>query len=161
MVEKKDYYGKIANQINDMIPNDWKIVYYLGEVENGKKSWSSVFYFVTGDGKVIKSHLIPQEFSVSEGIYESLLSELNDMLLEFYDVNLSEGREPWEQFSMRVENNGEFHAEYSYDAISGSDFSQAKREVIWAHTMFGQIPDSKYLKKVLDDYLLTKRNEQG
>ena len=38
-------YSKLAKHIVAMIPVKWDAVHYLGEVEKGKQSYSSVFYF--------------------------------------------------------------------------------------------------------------------
>ena len=39
-------YNKLAKHIVAMIPVKWDTFHYLGEVEKGKQSHSSVFYFV-------------------------------------------------------------------------------------------------------------------
>lgn len=39
-----ELYNEIANSIISAIPVEWEDIYYLGEVEKNKKSWSSVFF---------------------------------------------------------------------------------------------------------------------
>lgn len=79
-------YNKLADKIISMIPVKWNKIYYLGEVEKGKLSWSSVFYFEEINSKeIVKSHGIPEKYNVSEKIYDELLDELDVILIEIYD----------------------------------------------------------------------------
>ena len=44
-VELDKLYYKLVNKIVSIIPTEWDEFYYLGEVEENKKSYSSVFYY--------------------------------------------------------------------------------------------------------------------
>lgn len=157
MLENKiDFYGKIANHIDLMIPTEWEKVYYLGEVEKEKLSWSSVFYFIDkNDNQIVKSHSIPEKYNVPSEIYQQLLDELNILLIALYDSFEEVKEELWEQVSLEIDNTGKFNTNYYYDKIHNSEDSQAKREVIWAYKTFGLKPkEGTYLRKVLDKYLI-------
>lgn len=43
--ELDELYNKLANKIISIIPTEWDEFHYLGEVEENKKSYSSVFYY--------------------------------------------------------------------------------------------------------------------
>ena len=57
-------YSKLAKHIVAMIPVKWDAVHYLGEVEKGKQSYSSVFYFRDiSSGEFVKSNQYAQNLS--------------------------------------------------------------------------------------------------
>ena len=155
-----DYYIKIAEQINNMIPTNWERFYYLGEVEQDKRSWSSVFYFVDEESKeVIKSHSIPKMYNVSQEVYLQVLEELSQHMLSLYDSFLEDGQTPWEQVSITVDNKGAFNAAFFYDVMGQENNSQVRREVVWAYNTFGLIPkEGSYTRKLLDEYLMNLDN---
>ena len=148
-------YEELGEKIVSMIPCEWQDIYYLGEVEKDKASWSSVFYFKeSDDAKYIKSHYIPDIYDVSEDIYDELLEEASEILLQIYDCFIENLQNEWEQMIVHINANGQIAVEYEYDVISGNDRGPAEREVIWAYKTFGNIPkDGTYMKKVLDDFL--------
>ena len=148
-------YEELGKIIISMIPCEWQDIYYLGEVEKDKASWSSVFYFnEPNDNKYIKSHNIPDIYDVSEDIYDELLEEASEILLQIYDCFIENLQNEWEQMIVHINANGQIAVEYEYDVISGNDRGPAEREVIWAYKTFGNIPkDGTYMKKVLDDFL--------
>lgn len=114
-MEKKfaDIYSKLANKIVSMIPVQWNKLYYLGEVENNKSSWSSVFYFESkDDNEIVKSHSIPEKYDVSEEIYEDLLNEVNELLLALYECFQKNEQELWHQVSLSLDNTGKFNIDY-------------------------------------------------
>ena len=155
-----DYYIKIAEQINNMIPTNWERFYYLGEVEQDKRSWSSVFYFVDEESKeVIKSHSIPKMYNVSQEVYLQVLEELSQHMLSLYDSFLEDGQTPWEQVSITVDNKGAFNAVFLYDVMGQENNSQVRREVIWAYNTFGLMPkEGSYTRKLLNEYLMSLGN---
>ncbi|AIQ11342.1 immunity protein YezG family protein [Paenibacillus durus] len=156
-----ELYKKIANKINSMIPIDWIELYYLGEVEKGKMSWSSVFYFVeSGSTYFIKSHEIPTKYGVSQQIYDELLSELDELLLNLYNCFQQNDQQLWEQVSLMLSSDGKFNIDFLYDIMNEDDGGQLKREIVWAYETFGFIPnDGIYSRKVFDKYIKEKTSQ--
>nr|WP_288829007.1 immunity protein YezG family protein [uncultured Clostridium sp.] len=154
-----DIYSKLVNKIISMIPVKWNKLYYLGEVENNKSSWSSVFYFEsTDDNEIVKSHSIPEKYVVSEEIYEDLLNEVNDLLLELYECFQKNGQELWHQVSLSLDNTGKFNIDYLYDIINDDDGGQVKRELVWAYKTFGfMAKEGSYSRKIIDEYISDKQ----
>ena len=75
-MEKKlaELYNNLANQIADMIPVEWKEVYYLGEVRPGRSGWSSVFYFKDAEtNEMIKLHNVHKFYGISDDDYRASL----------------------------------------------------------------------------------------
>ncbi len=148
-------YNKLADQIAYMIPVEWDDINFLGEVEKGRRSWSSVFYFTDVEkDKKIAANSIPDIYKVSEDIYVGSLLQLNKTLLEIYDHFIKDDQEPWEQLSLYLNKDGKFKIEFFYDVMNENDGGQIARETIWAYDTFGYIPeDGTYAKKILDGYL--------
>lgn len=153
-MEKKlaGLYNELASKLISIIPAKWEEIYYLGEVELGKSSWSSVFYFKEKDTQqYVKSHEIPKRYDVSEEIYNQLSNDLDLILLKLYDCFLENGQELWEQLSFFVNTDGEFNIDYLYDKLKDNDKGQIEREVIWAYKTFGFKPkEGSYMRKLLD-----------
>lgn len=152
-------YNKLADKIISMIPVKWNKIYYLGEVEKGKLSWSSVFYFEEINSKeIVKSHGIPEKYNVSEKIYDELLDELDVILIEIYDCFIKNNQEPWEQLSFELDMAGKFKIDYLYNKISNTEDDQLQREIIWAYETFGFKPkEGSYTRKILEKYIANKK----
>ena len=145
-------YGKLARQIAAMIPAQWDAVHYLGEVEKGKTSYSSVFYFRdTATGEFVQSNSMDKKYPISKSAFMDRWMQLNKILLEIYDCFAENGQPAWEQLSLSLEPSGKFKVNYLYDAMDGGD-GPMKREVVWAYKTFGLTPpEGTYARKVLDE----------
>ena len=149
------WYSKLAKHIVAMIPVKWDAVHYLGEVEKGKQSYSSVFYFRDiSSGEFVKSNNMPKIYQIPKSSYMVQWSQLNNILLEIYDCFAENGQAPWEQLSFSVEPSGKFKVNYLYDVMNEKDGGQLVRELIWARDTFGYAPkEGAPAKEVLDRYL--------
>lgn len=147
-------YHKLAKQIAAMIPVKWDEFHYLGEIEKGKHSYSSVFYFRDeSSGKFIQSNDIPKLYQMPKSTYMVQWSDLNDILLEIYHCFANHGQSLWEQMSFSVNQSGKFKVNYRYDVIHKSDGGHIARELIWAYKMFGYMPEEgTALRGILDRY---------
>ena len=148
-------YNKLAKHIVAMIPVKWDTFHYLGEVEKGKQSHSSVFYFRDiSTGEFVKSNNMPKIYQIPKSSYMVQWSQLNNILLEIYDCFAENGQAPWEQLSFSVEPSGTFKVNYLYDVMNEKDGGQLVRELIWARDTFGYAPkEGTPEKEVLDRYL--------
>ena len=147
-------YNKLAQQIVAMIPAEWDVFHYLGEIEKGKQSYSSVFYFRdAASGEFVQSHGIRKIYQVANNTYLTQCLQLNRILLEIYDCFAENGQPLWEQMSLSVDQSGKFKVNYLYDAMK-NDFDPMTREVIWAYNTFEYIPkEGTGNRKILDEYL--------
>lgn len=152
-------YNKMASAIISLIPVEWEEIYYLGEVEEGKKSWSSVFFFKDLETqKYIKSHDITEIYPGFNMNYGLELNKIDNVLLEIYDCFLENHQPVWEQLKFNLKNTGDFKINFSYDVMKKSEYGQVEREIIWAYESFGMIPqNSPFLKSILDNYLKKKQ----
>lgn len=153
-------YQDIAQKINAMIPTVWDEFYYLGEVEEGKASWSSAFYYVESNtNTIVDGNDIPTKYNVSQQIYDELLSELSGLLLKLYKCFEDNEQTLWEQVSLTVSSSGKFNVDFFYEVINEDDGGQLQREIIWAYETFGFVPtEGSYSRRVLNKYLKEKDN---
>lgn len=137
-------YNKMANHIDDIIPDKWNNVYYLGEVYQEKSGWSSVFYFTTPQHQTpVKSHNIPEIYHVSDSVYSEILEQLNYILLEIYDCFEEHGQALWEQMTLSFGRDGAFSIDFHYHVMRKDDGGQLGRELLWAYQTFGRVPPKR------------------
>ena len=111
-------YPKLARQAVSMTPVEWDNLYYLGEVEPGKASYSSVFYIrESKTGNIVRSNDFPKIYGTSKADYMIQWKMLNDTLLEIYQCFLDSEHKPWEQLSLTLEKTGKFNVHFNYDSV--------------------------------------------
>lgn len=155
--ELGELYNKLANKIVSLIPTDWDEFHYLGEVEENKKSYSSVFYYRDAKtNKYVKSHKIPELYNIDFSYSQELVGVCS-ILLEIYDCFLRHEQKVWEQMKLSVTNTGTFNVDFVYEQMKKSNIGQVGREVIWAYETFGLEPkEGTYMRSILEDYRLKK-----
>lgn len=136
-----DDINKLGQQIIDMIPTKWEHIYFLSEVEAERLSISAEFYFQDAKTKeFVLSHDIPKKYTVSEEIYEDLMDELYDLVLNVYDKKLNLSGDVWDQLTMEIDAELNFKINFGYHTLEGPE-SQVERRSIWAYQTFGLTPD--------------------
>ena len=151
-------YKQIAEKIISMIPTEWSVLHYLGEVEKNRQSCSSVFYFTDkSSGSMVKSHNIPKAYNVSMQAYMKMLDELSDLLITVFDCFAADGQELWEQLSMKLSDTGSFKVHFNYGVMNENDGGQSRRELVWAYETFGFVPEEgSRSRRILDSYIQSK-----
>lgn len=152
-VELDKLYYKLVNKIVSIIPTEWDEFYYLGEVEENKKSYSSVFYYKDSKtNEFVKSHKIPELYNIDFSYSQELMGVCS-VLLEIYDCFLQHEQKVWEQLKLSVTNTGTFNVDFVYGQMKKSNMGQVGREVIWAYETFGLEPkEGTYMRGILDNY---------
>lgn len=148
----EELYRKLARHAASMIPVEWEEFHYLGEVEPGKRSYSSVLYFRDAkSGEFEQSNQIPKRCQVPESDYLARRMDLNSILLEICQCFADNEQKLWEQLSLSVDRSGKLNLHY--DVMGPSDGGQLAREAVWACKTFGQIPEEGTAsKRYLDAY---------
>jgi uncharacterized protein (TIGR01741 family) len=113
----EDYYQKIGNILNQMIPDDWTKVYLCAQIFG---TLSQVFFYYRTSTNTIKYSLdIPEESERDD--FDSLEYELyntcNQLQAEFDKQKQSK----WTSFSFILDSLGKMTIDYSYDDISNED----------------------------------------
>lgn len=152
-------YNELAAKVISIIPGEWEKIYFLGEVESEKSGWSSVFFFnQPNSDSFIKCHNIPKMYGVSEEIYEDLLDETNEILLNIYDCFIENNQEIWQQLSFSINKNGSYTIDFINNVIN-DNVGPMERECIWAYETFGNLPkEGTFQRKKLDEYINKNKN---
>lgn len=152
-----EIYGKIANKVNDIIPDEWGKVWLYGEVLDDSSEVYFYFYSITRK-KIIYSHDIPNEYKVNNSMYEDLLFELVDIIQELNLEYKEDNESVWTNLTFLLDNTGKFNIKYNYDDILNSDFTAGERQIIWEYEILGVEPEVEQYKEMLNKYLESKNN---
>lgn len=99
---------------------------------------------------------IPEEYNVSEDIYDTLLGELMEINRNLR-LTFKEMEEPtWVAYIFRLDSDWNFQIEYIYEQDESVGFFE--RELRWAYDELGIVPEGDFGKKLLDEYLEEKEN---
>ena len=125
-----ELYQKIAEHLNEMIPSQWeKIVLYAEILDDSADIY---FYFTTPtNGDYLYSHYIPEQFNVSEEIYDQLLIELQELF----------------------EDTGKFSIDYNDDDVLSSQLDDLQRRDVWKYQNLGILPADEEDRKFIEEYL--------
>ncbi|GAB6255102.1 MULTISPECIES: immunity protein YezG family protein [Peribacillus] len=145
-----EYYQKIAQTVNEMIPEGWSKVILYGEVNEGTGT-AFFFYQSNINDKLIYSHDIPELHSISRIEYRDTWRRLIKVLKELSDEFKDNNQEQWTNLTFTLESTGKFKVDYDYEDLSDAD--DHERRVIWEYTRLGLLPETEYDKSILEEYL--------
>lgn len=148
--EIEKVYQKIANTLNETIPEEWDKVYMYGEISEGARE-AFFNYYPNGSKVSVYSHDIPELFEISEDEYDKLLYELLDNVKELWQEFKNSGEEVWTNFTFILESTGKFKIDYDYTDLS--EASPRKQHITWKYKYLGIRPKDENDKKLIDEYI--------
>ncbi len=106
--EMNQIYRNIAETVNEMIPEEWNILYFYAQIsETGGGTY--FFYNTPEEVQDFKYSLeIPFNYSIDKEQYttkDRTLFELSDKLRR---IVINHEQEPWYSFILALDNNGKF-----------------------------------------------------
>ena len=143
-------YQKMAEQLNEIIPDEWSKIYLYGEVLSDSRT---VYFFFDrkSDGKTIYHYDIPSTYKVSEGVYFGLYSELTDTIAQLNNEFKENNDNVWTSLTFVIDCNGEFDMKFSYDDVLECGFNNSERQMIWMHEVMGkELEDKELARRYLD-----------
>jgi uncharacterized protein (TIGR01741 family) len=145
-----EIYGKIADALNDVIPENWDRVYMYAELV---EDVSEVFfyYYPSGSNEFIYCLDIPKLFEVSENEYDSLMDKLTDELYKLWYEFKNNGQEQWTNLTFILESSGKFKIDYDYTDLSNA--SPRKQHWIWKYKYLCVMPENEKGKRVIEEYI--------
>ena len=146
------YYEEIANKLDEMSPVEWTKIAMLAE-DLGTSCAAGVYFF-TKDNKIYYNHNIPEDFNVSEEIYNEILHELWNINRSLREEFVKAGVDPWESMTFILNADWSFNIDYSYE--TNIEIGKFERRVIWAYEELGIIPEEEFSKSILEEYLEEK-----
>ncbi|MED3687909.1 antitoxin YezG family protein [Peribacillus butanolivorans] len=145
-----NYYQKIAQTVNEIIPEEWTKVFLYGEIAEG--TGTAFFYYRSNNkGKLIYSHDIPELYNISRLEYREVWRRLIKNLKELSEEFKKNNQEQWTNLTFTLESTGKFKVDYDYEDLSDAD--DHERRVIWEYTRLDLLPESEYDKRILEEYL--------
>ncbi|WKB36499.1 DUF600 family protein [Terrilactibacillus sp. S3-3] len=121
-------YTKIAQQVNDMIPDEWVNFYLNGELVNGE---GGVFFFFYDTPKnrdyYIYSHDIPEIYNISEKAYDKENDKLFKLVRSLQQVFSDNDQEAWTSMVMIVNNERKLKVHFDYINWLESEFGPTDR----------------------------------
>ena len=150
-----ELYGEIANQMDSMVPCEWKRIVLYAE-ETGNVSTAG-FYFYTNDEQVYWSAGITERYDVEEYEYMMQFMQLVELVKELWMEFKNADEEVWSVFTFDIDSEWKFKANYEYEL--NDEISDLERRIRWAYNELDIIPNGEYGRKLLREYLLEQGNE--
>ncbi|MDP4181970.1 MAG: DUF600 family protein [Bacillota bacterium] len=150
----EEIYQKIADTVNDMIPDKWNKLYLYAEVS--KDSGCVYFDFESATKqKFIYSLDIPEIYNIDENEFNKLERGLLNLFESLHTEFEKKTPQTWTNLTMYLDNFGKFKMDYSYDEVS---FTPHEQRVIWKYKVLGIYPTNERSKKIVDDYIKNYEN---
>ena len=143
-------YQKIANTLNEAIPEEWdKVIMYAELAEDASEVFFS--YYPAGSNESVYSLDIPDLFDISEDECDKLSDRLTNELYELWYEFKNNEKELWTNLTFILESTGEFKIDYDYTDLS--EASPRKQHIIWDYKYLGIIPKAEKDKQIIDEYI--------
>ncbi|MCK6162454.1 MULTISPECIES: immunity protein YezG family protein [Bacillus] len=153
----EQYYKKIAEAINEIIPCDWDKVWMYAEILDD--SAGITFYFTEPNNEeCVYGHDIPERYRVSDSTYDHLLVELSEVFEDLKKEYIKNGLGAWTTATLQLEKSGKFSIEYGYEDILNIGLYGIQRIEVWEYETFGILPEDEEDKETVLNYIKNKNN---
>lgn len=154
-IQVQNIYRKIAETINNMIPEEWYEFYFYAQVsDNGGGTY--FFYNTIDEMKIFKYSLkIPYNFEVNRDKFKDYKKSLYELSEELRNSFKDNDQEPWYSFTLYLNREGKFKVSYDYTDWFKTSYSFSDQLVIWKHKYLNEFPEDPTLQQ-----LITKYNEE-
>lgn len=151
--EMNQIYNRIAETVNEMIPEEWEKFYYYAQIsETGGGVY--FFYNTPEDVQSFKYSLeIPLYYHDYKDQYKikgRVLFELSEKLRKNF---LDNEQAPWYSFTLSVDRNGKFKIHYDYTNWFDTNYSFDDQLLIWEYKYLGNKPEDEKSRQLIDRYL--------
>ncbi|MBN1468666.1 MAG: DUF600 family protein [Fusobacteriaceae bacterium] len=136
----EDLYEKIANTVNQMIPEEWTKVLIEAEIWSKNDDKKNVgrtsvgFYYLSEKSKeYIFAYNIEDMFQIDTDNFEELRDRLYAYCNEMWKEFVNQGQEPWSRFTLMVTNEGKMKIDFAYDDLYElyENFTSDEIEEMW------------------------------
>jgi uncharacterized protein (TIGR01741 family) len=152
----EELYPKIANTINEMIPEEWYKVLLYAEIEkyDDMISRKVFFYYYNKKNKnPIYIFDIQKKFDIAEEQYKILENKLVDYIELLWQEFIDQKQEPWTNMMLELYSAGKFNFQYDYTVFDENKANGIQRHMIWRYKNLGIKPPAGYLTNYLKKYL--------
>ena len=113
----EEFYQKIGNLINQMIPENWTKTYLCAQIFG---SLSQVFFYYRTTHNEIKYSLDIPNYTNSNN-FDSLEYELYNTCTQLQAEFVKQNQTKWTSFTFILDSLGKMNIDFSYDDISNED----------------------------------------
>jgi len=110
-------YTKIANELLNMIPEEWQKVLVYSEVRDGYERMY-FYYYPKSEVKPIYSLDIIDIFDIDEDLLEGKEMNLYRYFRELWEEFRNQGQKQWTYLTFILESTGKMNIEYGYENVS-------------------------------------------
>ncbi|WP_199624428.1 immunity protein YezG family protein [Paenibacillus alkalitolerans] len=122
-------YQKIANVLNNMIPEDWKKILLYAEFREGFSQVFFYYYPQENRGKPVYSLDITDIFNVDRRHHKGLKQELYECFEQLWNEFKAQEQEQWTSLTYTLDNTGRMKIDYGYEDIS--QISPVEKQEKW------------------------------
>lgn len=132
----KAIYKNIQKQLFYMIPEKWDAIYLYAAISErlNKLEVGEMFFYYYPKSvikkKPISVYEISNKFNLDEEEYSQLINKLYQTIKELRDEFKKNKYKVWTNVTIKIENY-KFKAEYHYNDLSESKYSNTDRHLVW------------------------------
>ncbi len=149
-------YNKIANTLNETIPEQWYKVFLYGEINEDMQT-AFFNYYPKGSNEAIYGRDITELFEITEEEFNNQWDKLVANLEELWNEFENNGQEVWTNLTFVLESSGKFKIDYDYTDLS--DASPYEGHLIWDYKYLGIIPVDEDDKLIVEEYIKNNKDK--
>lgn len=144
------YYQKIAEKIEDVIPVEWyEVALYIEDV--GDVRSLTMYFKEEKEGEYVYIMDIPEVYGVDKGEYNKRQRELKNICSELRKEFIKQGVEPWNIFEFYLSSDYTFRVNFTYEY--DENISDYDRSIVWQYRKLGIMPMGDFEEKILNEYV--------
>ncbi|MCA0174646.1 immunity protein YezG family protein [Bacillus sp. RAR_GA_16] len=147
--EMNSLYRKLAETVNDMIPEEWMECYLYAQIS--ETGGGTYFFYNTNEQDYKYSLEIPFN-EIDEDEFEAMEDLLYKFSKELREVFSENGQEPWYSFTMSLKRKGPFHIHFDYTDWFNTEYSFSDQMMIWKNKYLGEQSVDDSAKKIIKKY---------
>jgi uncharacterized protein (TIGR01741 family) len=152
-----EQYQKIAQKISDTIPDEWKEIYFQGEVSDG--SGGVFFFFNTFENQEFQyCYFIPDKYGIDRKDYDNSWNELFKLTEELQNIFTENGQEPWYSIDINITEEKKLLISFDYINWNETEFGPSIRMNYFQHKYLGKPPKND---KEKETFIKIKEYEQA
>lgn len=135
---EKEFYGKLQNQLFEMIPESWKTILLYTSILDipGQKSKAEMYLYYIPKGilkrKPVNCYEIPKLFDIDEEEYSRLITNLYNIIKLLRDSYKQKRGTAWSTINI-VCNADKFIIKYGFEDLKHSKYTSEERHIIWRY----------------------------
>ena len=115
----------IADKLQDILPQGWNKVVFYAEVTDD--SYEMFYYVFTSESdKPIQCYDLPDLSDIDEDQIDNIFEELYEPLREERSALVTDGKEPWTNYTLVLTADGHFKVDYDFTSLEDGGYEYLK-----------------------------------